>query len=411
MSGVDYAVQGMSMSEIKEFVVATYMGGVARKRMPKAVYCEGAPGEGKTFTMFAAAREIGRLLDTQCGLIDVPTSCLEPCDVAGVPMPIKVGGEDTYAKYLGMEWAWFISVEYEEEQRKLKKDPEWCAPPMIILFDDLVAAHFQTQSAFFKGVHEGKWASLKQRDNVMVVGCGNRVEDNAAANDMPTALANRFRFCYANPTTEDWIAWGREFVEEGEEGIEDESRVHPTVLAFHRRCQDMLREFSADVANRSEKAFGSPRTWHDVSELLYEGQLDKDNTLFARAVMGIVGRGLATHFLAFLRHAKALIAPDEIIKDPKKARIPTRDNLDAIHATVSSLETHLKQNPKKWKAGIIYGLRDEMPSDIGILLVQTISEIIAGGAFTDKQRGAALGDSVWIEVHDKFAELLDVATD
>lgn len=403
--GIDYAFVGMSMSEVKELVVKTFIGGVKRNRKPKPVFCWGAPGEGKTFTMIAASREIGRTLKIECEFVDVATSTMEPCDIAGIPFPVKVNGEETYNRCLAPDWAWRISEEYEADERT--RDPNFVAPPMIVMFDDLVAAHFQTQSAFFKGVHEGKWGALTQRDNVMVVGCGNRVEDNAAANDMPTALANRFRHCYANPSTDDWLKWAGSFREAGEPGKVGETRIHPLVIGYIRTCKDALREFNSDVASRSEKAFASPRTWEDVSEIMWEGEIDAENPIFSKTIMGIIGKGSATHLFGYLRNSTSLIPPEEIIKDPLKARIPSRKNLDALHATVASLELHLKQNTKHWKAGIQYAMRKEMVSDVGILLAQTVSVIISED-LPPKERAAALGDDVFLSLFERYEDLLDI---
>lgn len=404
--GVDTQFMDMSMSEIQRTIVSNYFGGVERLRKPRPVMVWGAPGEGKTFTVIASTREIKRRLKTvQFDFFDIPTSCLEPCDVAGIPFPVSVDGVETYSKYLAPDWAWFISKEYEAEMQKT--DPDFKASAAIILFDDVVAAHFQTQSAFYKGVHEGKWGGLHQRDNVMVVACGNRVEDNAAANDMPTALANRFEHAYARATTDDWLKWGAGFREKGEEGVKGEGRIHPLPLAFIRTSKDNLREFNADVAMRSEKAFASCRTWEAISELHYEGQIGQDDPIFSRKVMGIVGHGIATNYCAFLRNSTSLVAPETIIADPHNAPIPSSRNLDSLHATISSLEMHLKQNPKEsWKACMIYATRDKLLPDVAALLVFTIAEVIA--EFPTKERNKAITDQVFLDFIDKHEDFLDM---
>lgn len=402
--GLSYEYVGMSMSEIKELVVSTYIGGLKRKRRPKPIFCWGAPGEGKTFTMYAAAREIGRRLGTPCILFDVPSGTLEPTDLSGIPWPIKIKEEAMFYRYVGPEWGWFASKQFENWMKE--KDHNFVASPAIIHIDDLVSAHFQTQNAFFKGVHEGKWGNLVQRDNVMTIGCGNRLEDNAGANDMPTPLANRFRHCYALPKTEDWLRWGSQFREEGEEGITGENRIHPIIIGYIRTRNDVLREFNSDIANRSEKAFASPRTWEDVSEVLWEGEIRPDNPIFSRTIMGIVGYGQATEFLGYLRNSTSLVPPDEIVKNPKKAKIPSKQNLDAIHATIASLELYIKQHPEHWKAGLIYAMRDTMIPDIGILLAQTISEIVVG--FSSQKRAKALTDDIFSDALDKYKDLIDI---
>ncbi len=408
-AGVDTQFMDMNMSEIQRTVESNYMGGIERERKPRPVMCWGAPGEGKTFTMIAAARALMRRLKVErFDFIDVPTSCLEPSDVAGIPWAVKVNGEETYTKFLAPDWAYFISTEYEAAEKE--KDPDFVAPPALILFDDVVAAHFQTQSAFYKGVHEGKWAGLTQRDNVMVVACGNRVEDNAAANDMPTALANRFEHCYARPTTEDWLAWGAGFREKGEPGVQGECRIHPLPIAYIRKCKDDLREWDSPEFDpcRSEKAFASCRTWEAISELHYEGQVDQGDDLFSRKVMGIIGRGIATKYCAFLRNSTSLVAPETIIANPHKAPIPSPRNLDSLHATISSLEMHLKQNPKDWKPCMIYAMREKLLPDVAALLVQTIAVVLMD--MPTKQRNEAMADDVFGEFLEKNEEFLDMVS-
>jgi len=406
-ANLDRQFTEMNMSEIQRSVVSNYLGGIERERKPRPFMCWGAPGEGKTFTMIAAARELKRRLGVEFDFFDIPTSCLEPCDITGIPFPIKVEGTDTYSKCLAPSWAYLISKEYERDQQLL--NPDFKANPAILMFDDVPAAHFQTQTAFFKGVHEGKWGEMNQRDNVMVVACGNRVEDNAGANDMPTALANRFEHAFANPTTDDWLKWGAAFREKSEPGKKNESRIHPLPLAFIRTSKDSLRNFDPAVALR-DKAFASCRTWEAVSELHYEGQIGQDDPIFSRKLMGIVGRGVATEYGGFLRNSTSLVAPETIIADPHNAPIPSPRNLDSLHATISSLEMHLKQHPKEsWKACMIYATRDKLLPDVAALLVFTISEVIAD--LPSKERNAAFTDQVFIDFLEKNEDFIDMVTE
>ena len=142
-----------------------------------------------------------------------------------------------------------------------------------------------------------------------------------------------------------------------------------------------------------------------MSELLYEGYIGQDHPIFSKTVMGILGRGSATQLLGYLRNSTSLVPPEEIIKDPEGAKVPGRKNLDALHATVASLEAHIKQNPKLWKPGLIYCMREEMVSDVGILLAQTISEIITQ-RLEPKDRAKAMGDDVFMKVFERYEDLL-----
>lgn len=397
-SAIDYAVVGMNMRGVARAIVATFVGAYKRGKRPKAVMVWGKPGVGKTFTTYTAAHLIAERIGIKdVDVFQVPTSCIEPTDVAGIPTPVTIQGQYRYTSYLPPRWAYLCSKEYEEDQQKERKNPKWKAPPALLFFDDVPAAHFQTQTAFFKGVHEGKWGDCTQRDNVMVVACGNRVEDNAGANDMPTALANRFRHVYANPQTTDWLKWAGT----------DEAGIHPLVNGYVRQCHDDLNEFNSDVANRSEKAFASSRTWEDISDLLWEGELEQGGEVFPKMVMGIVGRGIGTKFLAYLRNANACVPPEEIVKDPERARIPSKKNLDALHATIASLEHYIKAHPEHWEAAVRYSLREQMLSDFGLLLATTASWVVAN-KLSATARAEAVGSDVFASLFERYEDIMDL---
>jgi hypothetical protein len=392
--GIDYSLVGMNMAEIQRVLVGAFVGARKRGKRPMAHMIWGPPGAGKTFTTHAAARDISRLLGEEVTVYDNATSCLEPTDVAGVPTPVDVNGVTRYTSYLTPSWAYYCSKEYEEDMRQ--SDPSFNAPPAILFFDDIPAAHFQTQTAFFKGVHEGRWGDVNQRDNVMVIAAGNRVEDNAGANDMPTALANRFRHLYAAPTTDGWIEWAQK------------NGIHPYVYAYIRANRQDLNEFSDEVANRADKAFASPRSWESVSDFLWEGEIDRENDgAFSKVIMGTIGRGIATSFHAFLRNTSAVVPPELICKDPHKAKVPNKKSLDALHATIASLEHHIWEHKDQWPAAVIYATRDEMMQDFGCILANSIVNILL--TLPAEERAEAMGADEFGDLLEKYEGALEVA--
>jgi len=394
---LNYALVGSGMADIERNIVDTFIGAVERgEKQPRSIMLWGEPGCGKTYTVLASGKTLEDHFKREVIMNVQLTSCLEPPDIAGIPSPVVINGVTQFTRYLPPEWAWLASVEYEKHMQE--SDPSYTAPPMILFFDDIVAAHFQTQTAFFKGVHEGKWGHLQQRNNVMVIAAGNRMEDNAGANDMPTALANRFQHVYANPTTDDWLTWAT-----------GRGNIHPFIIGYMRHNKQDLNEFCKEVANREEKAFASPRTWEMVSDLLHEGRISiSDDARFTRAIFGLIGQPASTNFLAYMKNTSAVVPPSEIVKNPKKARIPSRKNLDALHATVASLEKHIKDKPTDWKAGVVYSMREEMVPDVAILLAKTVCEVLQ--KLTPTQRSKAMGDTVFedfaLKFEDMFAEIL-----
>lgn len=358
---IDYNLLGLNMGKIHETILKMYLAAHAVGERAESVMLWGPPGAGKTATIYAIAASIRKALKVpEVQLFVNATSCLEPTDVAGVPTPIDVNGITRYTSYLPAEWGYLTSTQYEEDQRAIRKDPKWQAPPAVLFFDDIVAAHFQTQTAFLKGVHEGHWGDLRTRKNVIVLAAGNRVEDNAGANDMPTALANRFLHLYANPTTDDWIEWAQ-----------SEGNIHPYVVAYLRHNKGDLQEFDENVAVRQEKAFASPRTWEMVSKVMQRGVISEKDDLFFNVVSGFIGYGMASQLGGFLKCTTDVVAPDVIVKNPHKAPVPSKRKIDAVNATVSSLQAHLKDHPEDWKAGVVYAARDDLLADFGVILARS----------------------------------------
>lgn len=394
-SSIDYAAVGMSMTDIRRTIVKAFIDAVTKGRAPKAHMVWGPPGVGKTFTIYAAAKEIASITQRTVRVIPQLTSCLEPADITGIPTPIEVQGFGKYTEYLAPKWAWECSKEYEAWKKE--QDPKYVADSVLLFWDDIVATHTQTLNALLKGVHEGMWGGMNQRDNVMNLAAGNRVEDNAGAVEMTSALGSRFHHLYANPLAKDWIKWAV-----------DEGNIHPFVIGFIRQCPDMLNEFNAEVASRSEKAFACQRTWHMVSDLVWDtGNIEQDD-LFGRRVIGTVGRGTATNFLGFMRNTASVVPPEEIVKDPRNARVPTAKQLDVLYATISSLEYYLKNNPKYWGQVAQYALRKELIPDVGVVLA--INVAAATNKLPAGERAKAHGSDLWLEILERYEEMFAYTT-
>lgn len=448
---VNYRTVGMTVEEFIQACEASFWGGIKRHRIPMPLFAHGAPGVGKTFavnevklrierrmmvtcdscgksfqqgtTMICPFCEHGNLR-SPCDLYALSTAAIEPIDISGLPDKFFYPGEDVsrFSVYMPMQWAWEISVEYEEYMREKKSDPSWCAPPAILFFDDLTGAVQQNQTAFFKGIHEGLWGCYRQRPNVIVLSAGNRTGDNAGACEMTTALGTRERHVYINLSVRDWLKYGKGFRLPDEPGIKGEARIHNLVTSFIARIPGALFVFDQAVAIREEKASACPRSWHNLSELIYEDEIVPEGIedgkievaqekgeptskrFFAKMCAGIVGTGEASLFLGFVFNSKALISAEEIVRNPHKARIPAKENLDAIHATVNGLMEYVRQNTHTWEAALVYVLRPEISSDLGLMMYQDASEVIE--MLNPEDRGKAMGSDVLDEAAKRFDKLM-----
>lgn len=393
---VDYDVVGSTMSEVKRRIVNAFHHALKGGYRPDSTMVWGPPGIGKTFTIYAAAREIAKLLGVEkVAVKSLMLSTMDPTDIVGVPHRHR---EFDYTQYLPLRWAWEASVEYELEEQK--KNPKFKAPPMILFFDDFTVAHQQVQAACFKLFHEGQAGDLHIRNNVFLVAAGNRPEDNAAAQDMPTAMASRFRHIYSKIDASEWINWASK-----------EGDIHPLIVGFMRAHKENLHDFEPST---QEKAFACPRTWEIVSTAVKENEVEvteavksgksRETSLF-KVTAGIVGTGMATHFHAYLDKTKHAVPADEIVKNPHKAKVPNVEQIDALHATIAGLEYHVKKNPKDWKAAIIYSIRDEMMGEMGLVLATSATNVILE-SLKSEEVIEALESKEYVAMNNKYGEYL-----
>lgn len=294
-----------------------------------SIYLEGKPGHGKTSIIQQTTTEFEFLYH------EILLATVEPTDLTGIP---ALDVERALFKYCPEERFEAASTAYPD------------GPPTVFCLDDLPTAAPQVQAAAFKFVHERKAGPHQLRDNVVIIGAGNRESDNAGANSMPSALANRMLFYYVEADERDWIEWA---VEAG---------VHPLVVAYIRRMPNRLVNFDPDA---EEKPFTSPRSLHLLSDLMHWSDQTNRNLDF-RTMAGTVGKGTALEIEAFISNAKSAVPIEEIIKDPKKARVPGDDNPDGLYATICNLEHFMgkKDGQKHLKTIAIYACRKEMMMEL-----------------------------------------------
>lgn len=336
----------------------------------------GSPGIGKTLT----------ILDTfkDQEVIPVLAGCSEPTDFTGIPFDYK----GLASKYLGPMWALRCS-EQAEGIPELEND----VGPKVLFFDDVVTAHEQTQAALYKVFHERRVGELIMRDNVRMIAAGNRIDDKSAVVEMPMALGNRMAHFYIKVDTDTWLEWARR------------SSVHPMVVAYIRTQPQRITNFDQAVEG-SEKAFASPRTWDLLSRTMFN--LDDADLLekyIFKMAAGIVGAGIASEFTAFVKTATKLVPPDEIVKNPKKARVPTQREIDILHATVSSLEHYItkKENNKYWREAMQYALRI-MP-ELGLILAKQVVDVIMKN-LPNSERLKAAQSTEFQEMFNKWGDHL-----
>jgi hypothetical protein len=274
--------------------------------MDTSVMLSGPPGIGKT----AIGEEFAKQLNARCKTFLAAT--MDPTDLSGVP----------HCKEENKTTVFYPPEEFLELT-------DWASDktPMVALFDDLTTASDQVQAPLFRMFHKRMIGQFRIRDNVFLLGTGNRVEDKAAAHDMASPLANRFWHADVEVDDKAWIEWAQGH------GIQ------PELIAYLRTRPEQLFCFDP---NNLRRAFATPRSIEMASRL--QEKVGKDHPYLFNVIAGAVGKEWASEYTAYLRNITALVPPQEILADPKKCKVPNPGQIDVLHATLQSLLYYVIKN-------------------------------------------------------------------
>ena len=186
----------------------------------------------------------------------------------------------------------------------------------LLLYDDLPTAPQLSQAAAYRTVYE--------RDNIgsdwMIVATGNRAEDRAATQRMPTPLVSKMGWIEFEPDPEGWS-----MMMAGREGSS-------IVRAFLAHRPDLFVKFDPSTPG----PFATARTWEALADLC---QVYAPGLPPFEAMKGWVGEGPATEFNVFATMAAQLVSPEVVLMMPDTAPVP--DDPGALYAISTALASKI----------------------------------------------------------------------
>ncbi|MER9961694.1 hypothetical protein NKJ72_12115 [Mesorhizobium sp. M0045] len=240
------------------------------------VFCWSPPGVGKSDMVRDIATE--RALP----LIDFRALLRDPVDMRG--LPAIVGGEAR----------WLPPSDLPNAARDGDEG--------ILFLDELNAAPAAVQAACFGLVLDRKVGEYRLPPGWRIISAGNRQADRAAAQRMPTALANRLAHVDIEPDVDTFTNWA------------NRNDISPIVIAFIRFRPTMLHV----MAGSDLRAFPTPRSWASVSK-----HASAPSSLRLGLVTGLVGEGAAAEFEGFVRVYSTLPSLDQVIAHPETTPVPS----------------------------------------------------------------------------------------
>ena len=179
----------------------------------RPVFIWGAPGIGKS----AIVQEFADSLGLEC--VSLLGSQLAPEDIIGVPQ-IK----DGFSQFC--------------PPRTIAR-----SEPYVLFLDELNACTSEVQKAFYSLIHERRIGEYHLPEGSIVVGAGNRAQDNAITRPMSSALINRMFHVELTASPRLWLEWA------------GTHNIHPYIYDYISSRPDHLWS----KPPQSEEPFSTPR--------------------------------------------------------------------------------------------------------------------------------------------------------
>ena len=284
----------------------------------------GAPGVGKSDMVSDVCASQGRIM------LDERLSTYESVDLRGNP-------------YIdGGNVVWALPVMFRKLHDASKRGDK-----TALFLDEIVNAAPSVQAAAYQLVLNRCIGDHRLPDGCIVIAAGNRQSDKAAAQRMPTALANRFAHIDLEADADSWRAWA------------SEAGLSPLVIAFMGFRPALIHA----MEQSDGRAFPSPRSWAQVAKIA-----DAPETIRPLLVRGLVGEAAAGEFESFARIYARLPSIDSILANPTGATAPT-GNFPGEAALLYAIATGVARKADAHNMDAVYAYARRLPQEFTILVM------------------------------------------
>lgn len=235
--------------------------------LTRPVFIWGAPGIGKS----AVVQEFAASLGLDC--VSLLGSQLAPEDIIGVPQI-----QDGFSVFC--------------PPRTIAR-----SAPYVLFLDELNACTAEVQKAFYSLIHERRIGEYRLPEGSIVVGAGNRAQDNAITRPMSSALVNRMFHVELTASPRLWLEWAAQ------------NGIHPYVYDYITSRPDHLWA----KPPKGEEPFSTPRSWHMLSDAIRSYGPDIGEDALRILAAGSLSSQHATQFLAYIRQVRSQYALDKIL--------------------------------------------------------------------------------------------------
>lgn len=170
----------------------------------------------------------------------------------------------------------------------------------ILFLDEFNSASIKVQTAAYKLILDRMVGQAKLHNDLHIICAGNKLSDNAIVNKLSTAMTSRLCHLKMKEHVDDWLKWAFE------------ADIDQRIVSFIRIHNDMMYKFNP---KKIDETYPSPRTWEMLSDVIE----DWDEMDYVQYVVmcGIIGKGTATTFLAYVENQYKIPSIAQMIDDPE----------------------------------------------------------------------------------------------
>lgn len=287
----------------------------------------GSPGCGKSQLIHKIAD------DYNLKVVDLRLSQCDPTDLMG--FPTVVGKK---ADYLPM-------ATFPIEGDPI---PEGYSGWLLFL-DEFNGAPLAVQKAGYKLVLDLMVGSNHLHKNVAIVCAGNLDTDNAAVEEMSTALQSRMSHLELVVDVPDWINWA------------SSNNIDSRITSFISFKPANLYTFKPD---HTDKTYACPRTWEFTNRVL--NVCDVSEKDFLPMISGTISEGVAREFVAFCKIHENLPKIMEIINTPESIAMPSEPSV------LFALTGSVGQNMTEDNAVAMMKFVNRMPKEFQVVTLREV---------------------------------------
>ncbi len=196
--------------------------------------------------------------------------------------------------------------------------------PYLLFVDELNACSFEVQKAFYSLINDRRLGEYRLPPGSVVVGAGNRAQDQAIVKPMSSALMNRMLHVELKPTARDWLDWAYA------------QGMHEWVIRYIETRPDHLFV----PPPKTEETFTTPRSWHILSDALYAYGAEVTSEEMEMLAAGCLSANHARSFAAFIKQIHGKLRIDTILKGEQPLPRAPEDR-DVLYFLVQSIRAQL----------------------------------------------------------------------